>query len=108
MQIFIMGEHIALMAMKQQAPANALRDSLATEFLSRFDCIFRQELQGLRDMQNPVFRLEGILVSGGHSISTVSERRVSFGSIDLDAWRQSALQRAALGNILDASLDSRS
>lgn len=66
------------------------------ELPSRIDYLVRQELPGLHDIQSPVLRLEGILVSGEASASEVPERRVSLGIVDLKAWRMSAGMSAVI------------
>jgi hypothetical protein len=81
-------------------------DGLANVFLSKIEPLLRQELPGLRDIQNPVLQLEGILVPGGNSASAAAERRISFGTIDLNAWRKSVSSDETVFGTADASHDS--
>lgn len=91
-----MNEHVAPALKEQQAPGNVPRECFVDELLSRIDYLVRQELPGLHDIQSPVLRLEGILVSGEASASEVPERRVSLGSVGLKAWRMSAGMSAVI------------
>ena len=97
-----MNEHV-----EQGAVESSPRDSLANELLSRIDSLIRQELPGLGHIQNPVLRLEGVLVSGGDAPSGVAERRVAFGNIDLNAWAKSASSGAGSYHTPDLGQNSR-
>jgi hypothetical protein len=80
-----MNEHVELAVGEQGAIKLSFSDSLASELLSRIDCLVRQELPRLRGFQNPVLRLEGILVLDENPSSEIAEQRVSFGKVDLNA-----------------------
>jgi hypothetical protein len=82
-------------------------DGLANVLLSQIESLLRQELPGLRGIQNPVLRLEGILVPGENSASVAVERRISFGTIDLNAWRKSVSSDETVFGTADASHDSQ-
>src|SRR2546423_2955609 len=85
-----MSERAKLASEEDGAFIFALGDTFANQLLSRIDSLVRQEIQRLRDVQNPVLRLEGVLVSSGDPSSEVAERRVAFGNIDLSAWSEAA------------------
>src|ERR1700739_3674407 len=85
-----MSEHVEIARQEQGAWRLSLRDCLANELLSRIETFIQQELPGLRNNQNPVLRLEGILVSGGNPTPDATEPTVSLGSFDLSAWTTSA------------------
>jgi hypothetical protein len=59
------------------------------------------------DIQNPVLRLEGILLSGGNPTSEVAERQISLGCVDLNAWRKPAPSSAVIYDTPDAGRDSQ-
>jgi hypothetical protein len=77
----IMGGQADVPAEEQRAVEFPLSGGLANVFLSSIDSLLQQELAGLRDIEYPVLRLEGILVPGENSTSPASERRISFGTI---------------------------
>jgi hypothetical protein len=85
-----------LAAEERRAVECPLSESLANVFFSRINSLLRQELAGLRDIQSPVLRLEGILVPGDNPTCADAERTISFGTIDLTAWRKSVSSAAAI------------
>ena len=59
-----MNEHVEIARQEQGAWRLSLRDCLVNELLSRIENLIQQELPGLRNIQSPMLRLEGIVVSG--------------------------------------------